>query len=377
VIDGRRIESIRVATILSPLPVSIHFGNWVMRHREFALCGIRAEDGVTGFGFCYTRDGPIAQIVRRLIAPHYVGQPLGDPESLFYGAAWSNNAVLAAGIGFRALSMVDIAAWDLAAKAQGKPIEELLGGRRERMPVTAIIGYPPTIGPDEVAQQVKDLYAAGWRRFKQPIAATPEFTLARLRAAREAADDIWLGMDLNWVFKSQDELVEFARSLEDLRLGWIEDIMPPGNARAIAEVRSRIDVPVAMGDEQGGSYHPEALLAANAVDVQRIDVSTNGGLTRLRPALDRIGRAGVSFAPHMFPHVHSRVLGALGYTDTPIEWGVPGTGVDQFSDALPQPTVVDGRMEPLPAEPGFGETVSAAWLHEQELDDPDRIAEWL
>jgi L-alanine-DL-glutamate epimerase-like enolase superfamily enzyme len=375
--EDARIASIKVATILSPLPVPIQFGNWVMRHREFALCVLRSDAGDLGCAFCYTRDGPIAEIVRRLIAPHYVGQPVRDPETLFYAAAWSNNAILAAGVGYRALSMVDVAAWDLAAKTAEKPIEEVLGGGRERMPVTAIIGYPPTIGPDEVGRQVEELYRAGWRRFKQPIAATHELTVARLRAAREAAPDCWLGMDLNWVFKSQDELVQFARKLEGLDLGWIEDIMPPGNARAIAEVRARIDVPVAMGDEQGGSYHPEALLAAGAVDVQRVDVTTNGGITRLRPILEQIKAAGVRFAPHMFPHVHSRVLGALGYSDTPIEWGVPGTGVDQFSDALVQPTVSDGFMDPLPPEPGFGGTVTAGWLRRQELDDPDGVTDEL
>ena len=70
------------------------------------------------------------------------------------------------------------------------------------MPATAIIGYPPTLTPDEVAKQVETLLEAGWRRFKQPIAATPDETRARLRAARAAmGPDCWLGMDCNWVFK--------------------------------------------------------------------------------------------------------------------------------------------------------------------------------
>jgi DNA polymerase len=37
-----------------------------------------------------------------------------------------------------------------------------------------------------------------------------------------------------------------------------------------------------MGDEQGGSYHPQALLRFDAVDVNRVDATTNGGITRLR-----------------------------------------------------------------------------------------------
>jgi L-alanine-DL-glutamate epimerase-like enolase superfamily enzyme len=373
---GPTIETIKVATALAPLPKPIRFGEWVMTHREFAVCAIRADTGEHGVSFCYTRDAPIAEIVRRNLAPQYVGRSALTPEENFFAAAWSNNAILASGIGYRALSTVDVAAWDLAAKMAGKPIETYLGGEPRPMPVTAIIGYPPTLTPDQVSEQVSAPHAAGWRRFKQPIAATHDLTRERLQAARDTAPDCWLGMDANWVFKTVDDAVSFIDSIEPLGLGWVEDIMPPGNARAIAEVRSRVRTPIAMGDEQGGSYHPEALLAAGAVDVQRLDVTTTGGITRLRSVLDQIADAGVAFAPHMFPHAHSRVLGALGY-EVPIEWGVPGTGVDQLSDALTQPTVTDGYMQPLAQEHGIGNAISGAWLSAQELTDPDGLAEEL
>src|SRR5439155_2138099 len=136
----------------------------------FALCRVRSEAGVEGFAFVYTRDGPIASIVRRNIAPMYVGQEYGDPSALHWQAAWSNNAILPNGIGLRALSLVDLAAWDLAARAAGKSIVAYLGGERRPMPVTAIIGYPPTLTADDVAGQVEELLEAGLRRFQQPIA---------------------------------------------------------------------------------------------------------------------------------------------------------------------------------------------------------------
>jgi L-alanine-DL-glutamate epimerase-like enolase superfamily enzyme len=200
------ITAVDVATIKSPLPMTIRFGPWVMGHREFALCRLRTEAGLEGFGFVYTRDGPIAAIVRRNIRPMLVGQPYDDPAALHWQAAWSNNAILPAGVGLRALSLADLATWDLAARAAGKSITQYLGGERRPMLVTAIIGYPPTLTPVEVTQQVETLMEAGWRRFKQPIAATPEETRARLRAARDAmGPDCWLGMDCNWVFKSAAE----------------------------------------------------------------------------------------------------------------------------------------------------------------------------
>jgi hypothetical protein len=74
----------------------------------------------------------------------------------------------------------------------------------------------------------------------------------------------------------------------------------------------------------------------------------------------------------MFAHMHSQIFAALGH-DVPIEWGVPGSGVDQFADSLAQPVVVDGRMAPLPEEPGFGPLYNAEWIAAQDVDDEDGL----
>ncbi len=367
-----RIASVVVATIRAALPKPIAFGDWVMRHREFALVRIATEQGLEGFGFTLTREGPVASIIRRSIAHHYIGQPFDNPERLFYAAQWSNNAVLKSGVGLRALSIVDLATWDLAAKGKGISIAEYLGGAAQSMPATAIIGYPPTLGGEEVRQQVAELYAAGWRRFKAPIAATPELTRQRLQAAAAAATDVVVSMDAAWAFRDVDTAVQFLESL-NVKLGWFEDVFPPGDAAIVAALRNRVAVPIAMGDEQGGSYYPEALLAARAVDVVRIDTTCMGGITRARPTIEMCNNAGVAFAPHMFAHVHSQIFSGLGYPNVPVEWGVRWTGVDQYADSLAQPTVIDGFMQPLDRQPGFGTLVNPDWLAEQQNDDPEGL----
>jgi L-alanine-DL-glutamate epimerase-like enolase superfamily enzyme len=220
----------------------------------------------------------------------------------------------------------------------------------------------------EVEAQVNGLLDEGWRRFKLPIAATLEATIDRLSAVRQLGHELWLGMDANWVFKRSQDAIDYIRHVERLALGWVEDLMPPGNARQIAVVRANVEVPIAMGDEQGGAYHPEALLLADAVDVVRLDCSTNGGVTGFRRAVGEVGSQ--PFATHMFPHVHSRVLSALGFEDRPIEWGIVGNGVDQVSDRFSRPTVADGRMAQLPQDPGFGMAIDPEWLAAQDVDDP-------
>ncbi len=372
--DVDRIVRVRAATILHQLQVPIVFGTWIMRHREFLLVRVDSESGLSGFAFGLTRDGPSAAIVDRTIAPQYVDQDVADPEASFFKALWSNNAVHAAGVGMRALSVVDIAAWDLAAKAKGQNIAAYLGGERVRMPVTGIVGYPPSISPEETVAQIDALWAEGWRRFKLPIAPTRDESIARLRAAREAYPDAWLGIDANFLHKTSADAIEFGKRLDGLDIGWFEDIVPPGDAQMVREIREGISTPVAMGDEQGGSYHPQALLKFDAVDYNRLDATTNGGITRLRPIMRQVKEHGNKITTHMYPHVHSQVLGALGYTDVPIEWGIPYTGVHPMDDPLIQPTVRDGLMDPLPDLPGFGTLVEPVWISEQhQVTDPDDL----
>ena len=370
-----RIKSVRAATIKHELETPIHFGTWVMRHREFVLIRIDAESGLRGFAYCLTRDGPVADIVHRTVAPVYEGETVDDPKQLFYNALWTNHAVHAAGIGMRALSIVDVAAWDLAAKAAGQSITAYLGGDRHPMPVAGIVGYPPSMSPEDTAAQVTDLWSKGWRRFKMAIAPTLDLSIERMQAARQAAPDGWIGFDANMVFRSAQDAIDFGKRLEEVDCGWFEDIVPPGDAQLVKDIRAGVNVPVAMGDEQGGSYHPQALLEFDAVDVVRVDVTTNGGITRLPEIIKAITDRGVAFSPHMFPHVHSQVLSALGYTDAPIEWGIPGTGVHPMDDPIAQPVVNNGLMEPLPEGLGLGDIVNPAWIAAQEVADPTGMLE--
>jgi L-alanine-DL-glutamate epimerase-like enolase superfamily enzyme len=371
------LRELHAATVRAALPEPIHFGDWIMRHREFCLVRVRAESGVEGFAFTLTREGPVAATIGQAIRHHYVGTTFSGPDdaaTAFYRCQGSNLAGLSGGIGLRALSIVDLAVHDMLARSRGVSIARYLGGEPRPLPATAIIGYPPAAMPaDAVRAQIADLRSNGWRRFKIPIALPLEYGAERLLAAREAAGtDAWLGMDAAWVFRKVDDALAFLDSTSAADLAWFEDVFPPGDAEIVAELRRRAGVPIAMGDEQGGSYYPEALLNRQAVDVVRIDLTCMGGITRARPMINACERAGTAFSPHMFAHVHSQVFGALGY-DVPIEWGVPGTGVDQYADSLRQPRVVDGLMEPLPEEPGFGPLTNPTWLAEQDVDDPDGL----
>jgi L-alanine-DL-glutamate epimerase-like enolase superfamily enzyme len=176
------------------------------------------------------------------------------------------------------------------------------------------------------------------------------------------------------MFDDVDKAAEFVRSIADVNLGWFEDVFPPGDVLQLAELRSKVETPIAMGDEQGGSYYPQALILAKAVDVVRVDLTCMGGITGGRRVVDECLAAGMRFSAHMFAHVHSQVFAGWGFTDVPIEWGVPWTGVDPYADSLAQPSIgAGGLMQPLPQLAGFGAMLNKDWALSQPHDDPDHV----
>jgi L-alanine-DL-glutamate epimerase-like enolase superfamily enzyme len=195
------VADLRVATIEAELPAPVVFGDWVMRTREFVVVKITLDSGIEGWAFTLSRDGAVAEHIRKTLHNIYVGTFTKDLESTFRVAQRRSLASHSAGIGLRAISLVDLAFWDARSKEAGQSISKFLNGDRPPMPATAIIGYPPaTMGPKEVFDQVKDLYSQGWRRFKAPVGINNLSTAERLKATREAAPDAWIGCDAAWIF---------------------------------------------------------------------------------------------------------------------------------------------------------------------------------
>lgn len=366
------ISAVDVALVRCPLAAPVIFGDWVMVDREYAVVRVTLRNGLSGWSHGLTRDGSVADQISRMIAPHYMGTRIDSCSETFDRVWRSSPASYASGLGLRALSLVDLACWDARARLHEVSIATLLGGEARPMPATAIVGYPPAeVDANAIATQVEQLAALGWARFKAPVSPSLEESVSRLAAIRSVAPGAWVGCDGAWTFGTVDSAVDFADSVADLGLGWFEDIFAPGDIDSLVGLRSRSRITIAMGDEQGGSYYPSALIQSGAVDVIRIDLTCMGGITGGRRVVAECQRAGIAFAPHMFPHLHSQVFSAWGFFDAPIEWGVAGTGVDPYGDSLAQPVIApDGRMEPLPQGPGFGPMINYPWAAEQSGQDP-------
>src|SRR5277367_4508779 len=107
------VSDLGVATIQGQLPEPVVFGDWIMKQREFVVVRVRTASGHEGWAFTLTRDGAVAEQVRRTIASVYVGSSVENRARTFTTAWRRSLGSHCAGVGLRALSIVDLAVWDL------------------------------------------------------------------------------------------------------------------------------------------------------------------------------------------------------------------------------------------------------------------------
>lgn len=128
-----------------------------------------------------------------------------------------------------ALSGIDIALWDIAGKARGAPVSELLGGRfRERVQAFAT-GFYRIAGKgeaDRLAEEAAMQYANGFRVLKVKLGFGIDDDLAVMRAIRKRTEGLGYDamIDTNHAY-GVAEAIRLGRELEDegRRLRWYDE----------------------------------------------------------------------------------------------------------------------------------------------------------
>ena len=162
-----KIVDVRATTCDVPVPRPIVMGDLRYDTRDYIVVEIVTDEGVSGFGFGMARYAPIAEVIERNLKPLLVGKdPLMTEQH--WDRMYNLNLLIAGrGIFMRALSVVDIALWDIKGKAAGLPIWRLIGGHRTRMPVLVAGGYiAADRGLDYLGKEVADYVARGFRKFE-------------------------------------------------------------------------------------------------------------------------------------------------------------------------------------------------------------------
>jgi L-alanine-DL-glutamate epimerase-like enolase superfamily enzyme len=302
-----------------------------IREREYAAVEVETDDGIVGKAYCLTRSAPVAACVERLIAPVVVGRH-ADPEALWDDSSRATVAVGRTGLVVRALGLVDVALWDIAAQVAGVPLWQELGAPTSTAPVMMVAAYPTADRtPESLADDVSRYARAGYGLLK--IARDP--APARMRrllesAAADLPEGARLVVDGGFGWRSSDEALAEIALWGDTPLAWLEDPLVPEDAEGCAAIRRAGPYPVGVGDEVSHLGTFRALLDAEALDVLRLDVLAIGGVTPSRRAQALAAEHDVPVSFHVYPEVSIHLAA-----------GRPGSLVETFDPALPDGNPLD------------------------------------
>jgi L-alanine-DL-glutamate epimerase-like enolase superfamily enzyme len=284
---------------------------------DCVLVTITTEEGLVGYGEAKPAVGSsgngaaLLAIVKHELRPLLLGADAREIARLFGRMYNGPRAELAErfgrampilgrrGIHLAAIAGVDLALWDLAGKARGCPVLELLGGAcRASIPAYASGGWgdEQAIGP-ELVRYVEQ----GFRAVKMRIGAMDggvETSLARVRAARKAlGSGIALMADAHGTMDVAGAL-RFCAGAAPEALRFVEEPVLSDDRAGLAEVRAASALPIAAGESEFSAFDFAELVRAGAVDVLQPDLAIAGGLSEgLRiAALAQANR--LALAPH-------------------------------------------------------------------------------
>ncbi len=343
-------RDLRLRSVVVPMARPLVTRVVTIEAAAFLLIDLETEEGVTGraYLFGYSAAGNACFVpALRWLADALKGEKI-DPETLFDKARKALTLMGHEGIAMMAVSGFDMACWDALARAQGKPLVEVLGGAPGPVPAYNSNGLG-LIEPRTAADEAQKLVAEGnYTAVKVRLGReTLDQDLAVLRAVRDAVGaDVLLPVDFNQGL-DVDEAIRRGQALDGEDVYWIEEPTRyddwAGNARIAAEV----ETPIQNGENFYGPESAARAIEAKALDYLMPDVERIGGVTGWMRTAKIADAAGIPVSSHLFPEFSSHLLGItptahwLEFTD----WAAP---------LLENPlAVTDGHIH-IPDAPGAG-----------------------
>lgn len=277
----RRLELVRFAV---PLVTPLATARGPIARREGFVVLLHGSDGSVGIGEATPHPAAPTSVTAlgralRASARALVGAHLDRLRDLRRGLPADAPA---------AASGLDMALHDLAGRASGRAVAELLGGaRRTAVPTSALLDG------DDVGALVASALAAvarGHRAAKVKVGPDVETAIERLRAVRAAASALTLRADANGAWPGA-RAAEAAARLAGCGLEWLEQPAPADDVAALAAAR-RAGVHIAADESVDGPGALERL--AGAADVVVLKLVQVGGLARARATVAAAARRGVA-----------------------------------------------------------------------------------
>jgi D-galactarolactone cycloisomerase len=266
-----------------------------VKQLDFCLVRVETDSGIVGWGeaFSYNCRSAVAAAVTDMIAPLALGT---DPS----GIAQLNALIQKKlhifgrfGITAFALSGLDIALWDIAGKAAGKPLHQLLGGTtRSSVPCYAsLLRYGE---PGLVARYCERALGEGYGFIK--LHEITEEAVGAARGAIGPAIPLTLDVNCEWTV---EQAIAMGRRMALHDLFWLEEpVFPPEDARGMRAVGEACGIAIASGENLCFASQFSTLIENQAVAYAQPSVTKVGGITEFVEVVKLARARKVAIAPH-------------------------------------------------------------------------------
>jgi L-alanine-DL-glutamate epimerase-like enolase superfamily enzyme len=280
---------------------------------------VTTDEGIRGTGYTITV-GHGGSVIQEVLDSLYAGDLLGaDPhdvrgiwQRLYFGKAhWIGRA----GATTMAQAAVDIALWDIIAKAAQRPLWQVLGASRVGpLPVYNTHGGWLNYSIDQLKDEAQRLLDQGYTALKMKVGlpdACEDYR--RVHAVREAiGEGTVLMVDANqkWDLRQASRA---AHLFEPLGLSWLEEPLHPDDIPAHRALKETTSIPIALGEHVYTTHAFRDYLASRAVDVVQVDVCRVGGITPWLEVAAMANAHGVRVCPHCgdLMQVHQHLVRAI------------------------------------------------------------------
>jgi len=298
-----RITAIKAVPISYRVPEgqNVRLGIGRAVKRDAVLVKVMTDEGLVGWGEAHHGrcPGAIAKLIDTTIAELVVGMDAMNVVGVWHRVYQMQLA--SHGMGYAAamaLSGLDLAIWDIRAKAAGWPLYRLLGGTSK--PIKAYAGGI-SLGwqaPESLAEEAQGYIAQGYRAIKLRVGDNPRDDLARATAVRKAVGDrIDILVDANTGYVL-DDVRRVMPGYDELKIGWLEEPFPAQDYRSYQTATSFGLTPLAAGENHFTRFEFTRLIEDRAVSFVQPDLSKTGGITETMRIAGMAHAWKLSFNPH-------------------------------------------------------------------------------
>ena len=353
-----KITDIVVHRLSVPLPRPVRTARHNHAHADTVAVEMRADSGLIGSGYCFAFGPRKAAALAALVedfAELYRGHAAA-PQARFADAWRSMHFIGHTGLALMALSALDTACWDVAARGAELPLFRLLGGDRTRVPTYASSGLWIDESVDELLLEAEAFRMQGHRAMKMRIGRDdPEEDVERVRIVRDAlGGDAALLADVNQGW-DETTTIRIGRRLESQGLYWLEEPLPYEDLDGYARVTAALDMRIATGETDYGSLGMKRHLEARAADVLMPDLQRMGGPTEFMRAAALCQAWHQPVSSHLFTEASAHLLAAApnALILEHMNW---------WQDLFSEPLLIEDGCVVLSEKPGIGVDLSQTAL---------------